>query len=1630
MKQVLRRWLAGLLSVIMLFGLLPSSVYATPSAGFTSAESGSGRDSDPYIIASADQLAALSAFVNSGESCSGLYFRLEGDIKLEGSADHQWTPIGKDYDNQFMGSFDGDGHTISGLYIDSTSNYQGLFGAIGSDGIVKNLAVSGSVTGNNYVGGIAGYSVGIIENCHNDASITGNSIVGGIAGDVYAGTIQKCYNRGTISGSANVGGIAGSLNGSIQNCYNLGEINSSETAGGIAGFILAAQFTNCYNTGNITSDISYMAGSIAGGDSVFTNCYFLQGTAAYSIGGGGSSNEVHEKTAEEFFTLASVLNGSGSSETWKDEPFLGHPVLVENPELVNISGDGTADEPYLIPDLETLELVRTYVDSGQSKGKYFKLTSSIDMSEKYNAETSTSWIPIGSRDNSFQGTFDGGNNKINNLYIDNPKSALGLFGAIGESGKVKNLTVDGYIFGGAEWKIGGLAGECQGSIENCHSSVDITNGSAVGGIAGLVTESAIVTGCTNSGSIISTGNVAGGIAGSMGNNSTIQNCYNTGEVNTFEKSGGIVGEMSSTSTVTDCYNTGAITGFNYVGGIVGTRSNGDVSCCYNTGDIADYANVGGIVGLSEDGTTTNCYYLDSVCSDNGQGTQKSEAAFTSGEVAWLLQNGQDPQVWGQGLKGSSDEYPVLTTDTNKKVYKVTFQAGDEEYDVKYANPGGVKELPTNPSVVGMVFDHWSTENLATEEDVFTENTPVTGDITVYAVGKHTFGGDDADIPVGVVYGYDTPQTVDLDKHMEYQNGSPVTDKFQYEIENDGGATGAEINNNTLTIPIGLNAGEYTIKVKATEKDPFALMSVSSFDTEPVTLTIKVTVSPATISFTLNQTEATYTGTSLKDTIINAVKQTADENPKIEPSGYSVSFKQGDVVIEDPTDVGTYEVWVTITDPNFQFAVGSTEQKVRDFTINKGTATVTPDAVSPITYGEPVTIKVTITPNPFTNATQPDPITDKVEFAFKKGGSVSSTVSDEGTATITIKPDEVKNYFSIGSNEVTIHYNGNKNLNPSTNASVAVTVNQKQLEFAFDANNKTYDGSKEVKGTLTMKTPRVGNDDVTATYTATAESADVGNAIGVTVDVTLSGHDAAYYEAVNPTGVTVDISKASVSGVTLPAAKTNLVYSGALQDLIEAGSCEEGTMQYALGTETSATDSYSAVIPTATDAGTYYVWYKVVGDGNHSDTDPEKIQVTIAQKVVTLTWKLDGGDNFAATYTGSAHTVTATADGLVAADLPEGVKIELSGNTATDPGNYSAKAVLTGSRASNYKLLNSTRPYSIGMHASSVTVSVSENPTYGSDITLTATVTASGIDGSLITGALTFQANGENLGAGTSDGNGSWSLTIPGTDRTAQKALFGSNGLDVSIAAAYAGNGNIAASSGTATASIAKRTLTYTVTAAGRTYDGTTVIQVTLKPADLLGGDNVSLTATGNVEKADANSYSTVDLNNIALSGDDARFYSAAAEAQDHALSTPVVIKPIEVTLQCKLDAEDALPIPYEQTAILSRKLGPIPLWQSDSPAPAQTTTNCRCQIPQRPSRSPARPWKPSPRLSLPQILSTTALHKHFSPAAQAISPREQPSCTTEVRTETVPPRLAMKTAGATWRASQPPMPAPTRSGTR
>ncbi len=238
----------------------------------TSFAGGTGTENDPYQIATAEQLALMAEKVNSGDTTYRLScYELTSDIvlneTLEGTP-KEWTAIGTSSNESFNGKFNGNGYTISGLYIEKLEGYQGLFG-YASGAVISNVKVEGKVSGEHCVGGIVGNSdsSSIISNCYNDVGVTGSSYVGGIVGSMSSSLISNCYNIGNVIGSsASVGGIVGGNTSSstISNCYNIGCVTGSgKNVGGIVGCADSAIVHNCCNIGDVTGN-SENVGGIAG----------------------------------------------------------------------------------------------------------------------------------------------------------------------------------------------------------------------------------------------------------------------------------------------------------------------------------------------------------------------------------------------------------------------------------------------------------------------------------------------------------------------------------------------------------------------------------------------------------------------------------------------------------------------------------------------------------------------------------------------------------------------------------------------------------------------------------------------------------------------------------------------------------------------------------------------------------------------------------------------------------------------------------------------------------------------------------------------------------------------------------------------------------------------------------------------------------------------------------------------------------------------------------------------------------------------------------------------------------------------------------------------------------------------
>ena len=257
------------------------SLAAAKDLGYTIESDGS------YTVTSADGLMNVAELVNGGKS--DINITLDTDIDLTGK---DWTPIGTDYDNSYKGTFDGGGHTITGLTFTTNDEYAGLFGWLNRAGTVKNVVMEGvQITSNQIyggsIGGVVGYSWGTIENCSVSGSVSGTVYVGGVVGVQIGGSITGCSSSATVKGTVDVGGVAGQTNSSatLTACYATGNViieidpTKNISGGGLVGFNGGNGVRACYATGNVTSTGSstgnvHIFGLLGDNYTTVTACYW------------------------------------------------------------------------------------------------------------------------------------------------------------------------------------------------------------------------------------------------------------------------------------------------------------------------------------------------------------------------------------------------------------------------------------------------------------------------------------------------------------------------------------------------------------------------------------------------------------------------------------------------------------------------------------------------------------------------------------------------------------------------------------------------------------------------------------------------------------------------------------------------------------------------------------------------------------------------------------------------------------------------------------------------------------------------------------------------------------------------------------------------------------------------------------------------------------------------------------------------------------------------------------------------------------------------------------------------------------------------------------------------------------
>ena len=627
------KMLASTVSLVLLLCILPlDAVVNAETVGnwedykADNFSNGSGTESDPYQIATAEQLAYFAGNLSDG------YYVLTANIDLSA---HQWNPAGS-----FSGTLDGNGKTITGLKIgniNAPANYSnknvGLFESIASGGKVCNLTVDVSIYisdaggENKGVAGMAGQMHGTLDNCKVMGTIDvtrSPAFVGGLAGYFgYNGKIINCANEATIVGSGSnvrIGGIAGyavigaSHNGDIllANSYNTGSVTAKSSSnvfvGGICGYIqngsnieAGGRFLsiyNCYNSGTLTKENcpNTTTGHIGGGIYIYNkgvfNANYLYGVSTLNDGNKYTVTVIDNMTAESFVntlnTNANALANAGITGLLKWNAVENGTPCFDGTRITEkwthhaatafAGGTGTEENPYQIATAAQLAFFSTNVTNG-----HYVLTENIDLAEY-------EWVPA----RSFGGTFDGNGKTISGLKIgtqeepaDFTNKNVGLFDSVALGGIVKNLTVDAAIYvsdaGGNNKGVAGIAGLLYGTLDACtvKGTINVARSPAyVGGLAGYFGYNGVIVNCANEATIVGSGsNVRiGGISGYA-----VIGASHDGDI-----------------LLANSYNTGSVTAKNssnvFVGGICGYIQNGSnleaggktlsIYNCYNSGTLA------------------------------------------------------------------------------------------------------------------------------------------------------------------------------------------------------------------------------------------------------------------------------------------------------------------------------------------------------------------------------------------------------------------------------------------------------------------------------------------------------------------------------------------------------------------------------------------------------------------------------------------------------------------------------------------------------------------------------------------------------------------------------------------------------------------------------------------------------------------------------------------------------------------------------------------------------------------------------------------------------------------------------------------------------------------------------------
>lgn len=537
----MRKYKISILMAVLLF--IPSIKFwaqkvwnGTTETGWSLAINANGE----YEISTAEELAGLALLVNNGNSFEGHRIKLTADIILNENVLNEedslssdstnfkkWTPIGNSRSslNKFRGTFDGAGHTITGMYINNTTAYEmGLIGYLDTEASIKNIYIKDSyVNGSSSIGGICGESAGTIENCTYEGILIANGTVGGICGS-NSGTIKECNSKGVISAKQYVGGISGSNSGTIQDCISDSQVFSSVFfLGGICGGN-SGLLNNCTNNGNLIG--KSITGGICGRNgsnhSTVKHCINtgIINCNDHTAGGicGENYSLIQDCINSGLINGHSIIGGiCGNSDS-------GTIMECNNNGDINPQGDNIGG---ICGKIESRGLIEYCINQGKIIGN----SNSVGGICGYNYSSSLG-ITI--------------SKCVNNGNINGSNAIGGICGTNYSDTNVENCSNTGNING--ERSVGGICGNGGGKTITCYNIGSVTGNEKAGGICGNNGE--FTNNCANMGPVYAI-QESGGICGY--NNYIIENCSNSGSITGDEKIGSICGYNRSYALIFNSY---------------------------------------------------------------------------------------------------------------------------------------------------------------------------------------------------------------------------------------------------------------------------------------------------------------------------------------------------------------------------------------------------------------------------------------------------------------------------------------------------------------------------------------------------------------------------------------------------------------------------------------------------------------------------------------------------------------------------------------------------------------------------------------------------------------------------------------------------------------------------------------------------------------------------------------------------------------------------------------------------------------------------------------------------------------------------------------------------------------------